>query len=117
MDRSVNEVERHSGHDRTRDDENELAESMELAARHLRGEDVGLHSRTLTIDVPLAQAARRMSGLSQAEFSARLGISVGTLRNWEQGRREPSGPAKALINLILRRPEVLAVVDARVDID
>lgn len=95
----------------------ELAERIALYKRHLRGEDVGMRSRTYTIEVTPAEAARRLSGLSQEEFCARLGISVGTLRNWEQGRRQPSGPAKALINLLVKRPELLAVVDARVDID
>ena len=42
---------------------------------------------------------------SQAEFARMIGVSVSTLRNWEQGRREPTGPARALIRAIERDPK------------
>lgn len=51
--------------------------------------------------------ARKKSGLSQAEFAKLLGVSVRTLQEWEQGRRQPSGAAKTLIAIAERRPEVL----------
>lgn len=51
--------------------------------------------------------ARKKSGLSQAAFAKLLGVSVRTLQEWEQGRREPSGAAKTLIAIAQRRPEVL----------
>jgi putative transcriptional regulator len=44
-------------------------------------------------------------GLSQPKFAALLRVDVGTLRNWEQGRREPTGPAKALLTAISRDPK------------
>ena len=47
------------------------------------------------------------SGLSQTAFAMLLGVSVRTLQDWEQGRREPSGAAKTLIAFAERRPEVL----------
>ena len=47
------------------------------------------------------------SGLSQSDFAKLLGVSVRTLQDWEQGRREPSGAAKTLIAITERRPEVL----------
>lgn len=47
------------------------------------------------------------SGLSQSEFAKLLGVSVRTLQDWEQGRREPSGAAQTLIAIAERRPEVL----------
>ena len=53
------------------------------------------------------RALRRFVGLSQARFSAALGISVHTLRNWEQGRRSPEGPALALLRIAARHPRVL----------
>lgn len=53
------------------------------------------------------QALRRFVGLSQGEFAAALGISVHTLRNWEQGRRQPEGPALALLRVAARHPRVL----------
>lgn len=50
---------------------------------------------------------RRVTGLSQASFALALGISVHTLRNWEQGRRMPEGPALALLRIVARHPRVL----------
>ena len=46
-------------------------------------------------------------GRSQAEFAAWFGISPGTLRNWEQGRRVPEGPARVLLRVIERDPEAV----------
>ena len=57
-------------------------------------------------------SARKKSGLSQGEFAKLLGVSVRTLQEWEQGRRQPSGAAKTLINIAERRPEVLKEVAA-----
>jgi DNA-binding transcriptional regulator YiaG len=52
-------------------------------------------------------ALRRFIGLSQEAFARALGISVHTLRNWEQGRRMPEGPALALLRIAARHPRVL----------
>ncbi len=52
-------------------------------------------------------ALRKFVGLTQDEFAEALGISVHTLRNWEQGRRRPEGPAQALLRIAARRPRVL----------
>ncbi len=52
-------------------------------------------------------AARQKSGLSQSQFARALQISVRTLQGWEQGRRHPSGAARALIQIALRHPEVI----------
>ncbi len=55
-------------------------------------------------------AAFRMAfkSISQSRFAEALGISVDTLQNWEQGRRQPEGPAKALLRLLARHPRLLA---------
>jgi putative transcriptional regulator len=50
---------------------------------------------------------RRFIGLTQQAFADALGISVATLRNWEQGRRMPEGPALALLRIAARHPNVL----------
>ena len=52
-------------------------------------------------------ALRRFAGLTQEAFAEALGISVHTLRNWEQDRRTPEGPALALIRVAARHPQVL----------
>ena len=53
---------------------------------------------------------RALTGLSQAKFAELLDIEVATLRNWEQGRREPTGPARALLRAIRNNP--IAVIQA-----
>lgn len=52
-------------------------------------------------------ALRRFIGLSQAEFAQALEISVHTLRNWEQDRRRPEGPAVALLRIAARHPRII----------
>ena len=52
-------------------------------------------------------APRRFLALSQAEFSQAVGISVHTLRNWEQGRRHPEGPGIALLRIAARHPRII----------
>ncbi len=49
-------------------------------------------------------------GLSQTKFASILGISADTLQNWEQGRRRPTGPAKVLLKIAAKHPEVLLEV-------
>lgn len=56
------------------------------------------------------RAIRALTGLSQAKFAELLDIEVATLRNWEQGRREPTGPARALLRAIRNDP--MAVIRA-----
>jgi len=51
--------------------------------------------------------ARSHTGLSQAEFAAALGVSKRTLENWEQGRAEPTGPAKVLLGLVAKYPDTV----------
>lgn len=52
-------------------------------------------------------SARSHSGLSQADFAAALGVSKRTLENWEQGRAEPTGPARVLLNLVAKYPDTV----------
>jgi putative transcriptional regulator len=59
------------------------------------------------------RAVRARTGLSQAKFAELLSIEVSTLRNWEQGRREPTGPARALLRAIRNDP--VAVIRALTD--
>ena len=52
-------------------------------------------------------ALRRFVGLTQMQFAEALEISVHTLRNWEQGRRQPEGPALALLRIAARHPRIV----------
>lgn len=52
-------------------------------------------------------ALRRFLGLTQVKFAQAMGISVHTLRNWEQDRRRPEGPALALLRIAARHPRIL----------
>ncbi|MEA2823514.1 MAG: putative transcriptional regulator [Bradyrhizobium sp.] len=56
---------------------------------------------------PTARDLRRRARLTQTEFAARLGVPVETIRNWEQGKRVPRGPARALLAVIAHAPETV----------
>ena len=57
-------------------------------------------------DIDVASIRKRL-GLSQNEFSARFGIPPGTLRDWEQGRKKPEGPARVLLMVIAKDPKAV----------
>lgn len=63
-------------------------------------------SRRHTVALPDAKAAREQMGLSQSEFASLMRVSIKTLQNWEQHRRNPSGPAAALLKIVLAAPDV-----------
>jgi len=62
-------------------------------------------SREFVVDALKVKEIRKKTGLSQTKFSKLIDVKLGTLRNWEQGRREPTGPAKALLKAIAHDPE------------
>lgn len=71
-------------------------------------------SRAFNVAPTNIKALRTQTRLSQPDFAALLGVEVSTLRNWEQGRREPTGPAKALLRAIRNDPKnvLRALADA-----
>lgn len=85
-----------------------LTEARQMA----RGEPVeGLQVHEIeAVDVA---AVRRCTKLSQVAFARRIGVSPGTLRNWEQKRRLPEGPARVLLALIARNPRIVEETLAR----
>jgi putative transcriptional regulator len=83
---------------------NDLVESIKEAGAYLRGEQAP--ARVTFVGEPDPRLIREGMGLTQERFASALGISVKTLRNWEQGRREPSGPAMRLLEIAARHPEV-----------
>ncbi len=80
----------------------ELLESVRQMGRIRRGEM--RPSRVYTFRPADVKAIRARLGRSQTEFALMIGVSVATLRNWEQGRREPQGPARALLLIADRKP-------------
>ena len=61
-------------------------------------------------DAAYARGVRARTKLTQVEFAARIGVPIETVRNWEQGKRSPRGPARALLKVIEKAPEVAFAV-------
>ena len=79
--------------------EKDLLESVKQAQR---GEGC-----VTKVEMTAATEARIKVGISQSAFAQLLGVSVRTLQEWEQGRREPSGAAKTLLRIAMRSPEAI----------
>jgi putative transcriptional regulator len=58
-------------------------------------------------EIPVVRDLRRRAHLTQQEFAAKLGVPVETIRNWEQGKRAPRGPARALLAVIAHAPDTV----------
>ncbi len=84
---------------------NDLLQSVQEAGKIKSGKKTP--SRSNAIEDPDVSAIRKKYGMTQQEFSSLLGISIGTLRNWEQGRRKPKGPAKVLLKIAEKRPKAI----------
>jgi putative transcriptional regulator len=84
---------------------NDLEASVQEMVGILRGQVQA--SRVTVVDSPDVKRIRDGYHLSQGEFAAMLGISVKTLRNWEQGRRSPEGPARVLLRVAARHPQAV----------
>ena len=84
-----------------------IAEGLEDAIAFTQGEKARGHvHRVRARDVDVAGTRERL-GLSQAEFATAFGVSVSTVRNWEQGRRTPEGPALVLLTVIEKAPRTV----------
>ena len=85
----------------------QLVASVKQAGRIRRGT---LRPRRVTTFKPAdIRAIRAKLGVTQTEFALMIGVSVATLRNWEQGRRMPDGPARALLRVAATAPEAVAL--------
>lgn len=84
--------------------------SLQEAVDWVEGQDVAVRVTTVEVPVIDVKSTRRRLGLSQADFAAKFGFQAATLRNWEQGRTYPDGPARVLLAVIAKHPE--AVEDA-----
>lgn len=84
----------------------DLMAGLREAAAHAKGE----HVPGLVVHIPRTldvAAIRRSTGLAQAPFSRTIGVSVGTLQGWEQGRRRPGGPARVLLAMVEKNPAIV----------
>ena len=91
--------------------EQPLPRRLAAIAEEMRRGRAGVARAGLTVtDADYARGIRARSGLTQAEFAARIGVPLETVRNWEQGKRSPRGPARALLKLIDKAPDVAFAV-------
>jgi putative transcriptional regulator len=93
-----------------RDEKRDLGAELLESVQEMKAGKVGRVSVVTcdgrVADSPVAKA-RVMSRLSQSQFASLMGVSIRTLQEWEQGRRQPSGAAKTLLRVASTHPEVL----------
>jgi len=89
-------------------DFNQLIESIKQAGQIKKGDIKP--GRVFRYNTPNVKKIRSSLHISQSEFALMIGVSPRTLQNWEQGRREPDGPAKALLQVASKNPK--AVLEA-----
>lgn len=87
-----------------RDARRDIGAELLQAVRDVKSGKVG---SVRQVDLPETAAARQRLGLSQSQFANLLGVSVRTVQDWEQGRREPSGAARALLRVAAVRPDAV----------
>ncbi|MEW6668063.1 MAG: helix-turn-helix domain-containing protein [Thermodesulfobacteriota bacterium] len=87
-----------------RDANRNIGDELLQSVRDIKAGNVG---RVFTVEASPLASARLRIGLSQREFAKMLGVSLRTLQEWEQGRRTPSGAAKSLITIAIKKPELI----------
>lgn len=87
------------------EDFNDLVESIKQASEIKQGQREP--SRVFEFSPMDIKEIRQRLGKSQREFAMMIGVSVGTLQNWEQGRRRPVGPARALLKIAAEHPDTV----------
>jgi putative transcriptional regulator len=93
----------------TRDSFSRIMTGLDEALAHARGDLVSGLRLHIPASIDVA-AIRERTGLSQSAFSQRIGVPVSTIRNWEQGRRVPDGPARVLLAMLDRNPRIVEEV-------
>lgn len=91
-----------------------ILRGVKQALAYARGDKRGSVVHIVKVPQVDVRAARRKLGMTQKDFAHSFGVSLDTLRNWEQGRRRPEGPARVLLAVIERDPKTVlkAVRDA-----
>ena len=78
------------------------------ALAYLQGKDVRVRVTRILVPVQVdVKSIRRKTGLSQARFAQKFGFTLAALRDWEQKRRAPRGPSRALLTVIAKEPEAV----------
>jgi putative transcriptional regulator len=84
-----------------------IAAGLKDAIAYAQGDKSRGTARVVEVPTIDVAAMRKKLGLSQDRFAAAFGVSPSTVRNWEQGRRHPEGPAKVLLRVIDKEPEAV----------
>ena len=85
-----------------------IKQGLTEALAFAEGRETGSQIHQIELpDVDVA-AIRASTGLSQSAFARSIGVAKGTLLNWEQGRRRPTGPAQVLLAMIARKPSLVS---------
>lgn len=94
---------------RARDAKRDIGAELLASVREMKA---GMAGHVHRIQVSEIAEARNRSGMSQQRFATLMGVSPRTVQEWEQGRRKPSGAARSLLTIAVRRPDVLGDVFA-----
>lgn len=81
-----------------------LGEKLLQSVREMKAD---ARARETVVPVSEVLDARARSGMTQAQFATMMGVSKRTLQDWEQGRRKPTGAAKSLLRIAMKRPDVV----------
>lgn len=84
-----------------------LMDGLNEALAFAEGKPGGAVVHEIAVPAVDVAAIRAKTGLSQGDFAKSIGVAKGTLLNWEQGRRHPTGPAQVLLAMIARRPSLV----------
>lgn len=85
-----------------------LIEGLTEALAMAQGKETGATVHQIAVPAIDVAGIRAATGLSQSAFARSIGVAKGTLLNWEQGRRHPTGPAQVLLAMIARKPSVVS---------
>ena len=87
---------------------NSIVKGLSEALDFAKGKDIGAKIHKVKVESVDVAAIRARTGLSQCAFAKSIGVAKGTLLNWEQGRRRPTGPAQVLLAMIDKKPSLVA---------
>jgi len=91
----------------TKKEADEIIEGLEEVLSISKGETAP--AKIISFDIPESDTAaiRAKTGLSQSEFAKSIGVAVRTLQGWEQGHRKPQGPARVLLAMLAKKPDIV----------